>query len=160
MLTPTELGDLHMDPVEPVPAFIDGWLLRDLPPSALDALIELAGPGSGSPLLSVELRHLGGALADAAADHGALASFDAGFAVATVSLVPTQEAAEAVGRHAAALRSALAPWEAGYNYANFAERSFDLADLFPAATCDRLRRVKTRYDPGDLIHSTHPVPPA
>jgi hypothetical protein len=160
MLTPAELGDLHMDPVEPVPAFIDGWLLRDLSPDALSALLELAGPGSGSPLLSVELRHLGGALADAAVDHGALASFDAGFATATVSLVPTPEAARAVADHAAALRAALGPWEAELNYANFAERTFDLADLFPPATRERLRRVKTRYDPGDLIHSTHPVPPA
>jgi hypothetical protein len=32
MLPPTELGALHMDPVDPAPAFIDGWLLGDLPP--------------------------------------------------------------------------------------------------------------------------------
>ncbi len=62
MLPPTALGALHMDPVDPVPASIDGWLLADLPSAAIDALVEAAGPGSGSPLLSVELRHLGGAL--------------------------------------------------------------------------------------------------
>lgn len=157
MLPPTELGALHMDPVDPAPAFIDGWLLRDLPPAAVDALVEAAGPGSESPLLSVELRHLGGALADAAPEHGALASLDAGFATATISLVMNENEA-ALGRHAAIARSALAPWEAERNYPNFAERSFNVSDLFSPATCERLGRVKAQYDPEDLIRSTHPIP--
>ena len=50
---PTALGALHMDPVDPVPASIDGRLLADLTPAAIDALVEAAGPKSGSPLLSV-----------------------------------------------------------------------------------------------------------
>ena len=146
-----------MDPIGPVPAIIDGWLLRDLPAAAIDALIQTVGPGSGSPLLSVELRHLGGRLADAAPGHGALASLEAGFATATYSVVPDTDRAIAVGRHAAMLRSSLAPWEAERNYPNFAERSFDLADLFSAADCERLGRVKAQYDPENLIVSTHPV---
>ena len=158
MLPPTGLGELHMDPVGPVPAFIDGWLLRDLPAAAIDALVQTAGPGSGSPLDSVELRHLGARLADAAPDNGALASLEAGFATAAYSLVPDTDRAIAVGRHAAMLRSSLTPWEAELNYPNFAERSFDLADLFSPAACERLGRVKAQYDPGGLIVATHPVP--
>jgi FAD/FMN-containing dehydrogenase len=160
MLPPAGLGDLHMDPVGPVPAFIDGWLLADLPPVAIDTFLAAAGPGSGSPLLSVELRHLGAGLADAAPDHGALASLDAGFASATYSVVPDTDRALAVGHHAAMLRAAMAPWEAERNYPNFAERSFDLADLFSPAACERLSRVKAQYDPGNLILATHPVPVA
>jgi FAD/FMN-containing dehydrogenases len=156
MLSPTGLGALHLDPVDPVAVFIDGWLLDDLPPAAIDALVAVAGPGSGSPLLSVELRHLGGALADASSEHGALASLEAGFATATVSLVTDENGAD-LARHASVVRAALAPWEAERNYPNFAERSFDVADLFSPATCERLRRVKTHYDPKDLIRSTHPV---
>ena len=157
MLPPTELGALHMDPVDPVPALVDGWLLGDLPAAAVDALVESAGPGSGSPLLSVELRHLGGALADAAPEHGALASLEAGFATATISLVMNENEV-ALERHAAIVRSALAPWVAERNYPNFAERSFNVSDLFPPATCERLGRVKAQYDPQDLIRSTHPIP--
>jgi len=160
MLPPTGLGALHMDPLEPVPGFVDGLLLANLPPAAVDALVEAAGPGSGSPLLSVEVRHLGGALADAAPDHGALAALDAGFAGATVSLVPNPDMAAAVERHAAIVRSALAPWDAGRNYFNFAERSTEAADLFPPAACERLGRVKAQYDPQNLIQSTHPIPAA
>lgn len=160
MMPPTGLGALHMDPVDPSPAFVDGMLLADLPAAAVDALVQAAGPGSRSPLLSVELRHLGGALDDAAPAHGALASLEAGFAEVAVSLVLNPEMAAAVQRHAAVVRAALAPWDAGRNYANFAELSIDAADLFQPATGERLRRVKAKYDPNDLIRSTHPIRPA
>ncbi len=158
MMSPVGLGALHMDPVEPSPAFVDGMLLADLPPAAVDALVEVAGSGSGSPLLSVELRHLGGALADDSPEHGALASLDAGFAEATVSLTLNPAMAAAVERHADIVRSALEPFGARRNYFNFAERSADVRDLFPPATCERLSAVKAKYDPGDLILSTHPIP--
>jgi FAD/FMN-containing dehydrogenase len=157
LLPPTGLGAVHMDPADPVPAFVDGWLLADLPSAAIDALAEAAGPGSGSPLLSVELRHLGAALADAAVDHGALASLDAGFATATVSLVPNTNMAAAVARHAAVVRASLAPWEAERNYPNFAERSFQGPDFYSPGTRKRLGRVKAQYDPRDLIRSSHPI---
>ncbi len=157
MLAPTGLGAVHMDPVDPVPAFVDGWLLADLPSAAIDALVEAAGPGSGSPLLSVELRHLGAALADAAADHGSLASLEAAFATATISLVPNANMAAAVERHAAIVRASLAPWEAERNYPNFAERPFRGPDFHSPATRRRLGRVKTLYDPQDLIRATHPI---
>jgi hypothetical protein len=159
MMSPTELGALHMDPADPTPAYVDGWLLGDLPPAAVDVLVDAAGPGSGSPLLSVELRHLGGALAEPAPEHGALASLEAGFATATIGLVRNENEA-ALERHAAIVRFALAPWEAERNYPNFAERSFEVSDLFSPATCERLVRVKAQYDPGDLIRSTHPIPTA
>jgi FAD/FMN-containing dehydrogenase len=160
MRPPTTLGALHMDPVDPVPISMDGRLLADLPSAAIDALAEAAGPESGSPLLSVELRHLGGALLDAAPEHGALASLEARFATATISLVPNADMAAAVERHSAIVRAALAPWEAERNYPNFAERSFSVSDFHSPATCERLGRVKAKYDPRDLIRSTHPIPTA
>ena len=57
------LQHVHMDPEHPVPGLGDGMLLDDLPAAGIDALVAAAGPGSGSPLLSVEVRQLGGALA-------------------------------------------------------------------------------------------------
>ena len=51
-----------MDPEDPVPFARSGQLLDELPAAAIDAIVEAAGPGSGSPLLSLELRLLGGAL--------------------------------------------------------------------------------------------------
>jgi hypothetical protein len=50
------LGQLHMDPTEPVPAMGDGALLAEFPAAAIDALVALAGPDADTPLISVEVR--------------------------------------------------------------------------------------------------------
>ena len=71
------LGQLHMDPEEPVPVAADGALLGDVPAAAIDTLVELAGPEVDSPLLMVDLRHLGGALGRATPGGGAQTKIDA-----------------------------------------------------------------------------------
>ena len=161
MLTPTALGDLHMDPVGPVPAFIDGWLLADLPPAAIDTFVRV-------PRATAPGRHCSRSSCDTwepgcprqRPSTARLASLEAGFATATYSVVPDTDSALAVGRHAATLRAALAPWEAERNYPNFAERSFDLARIFSPADRERLERVKAQYDPGGHDPGGHPVPVA
>jgi hypothetical protein len=59
---PAGIAELHMDPPSPVPYTSESLLTHDLPASAIDSLVEAVGPGSGSQLASVELRHGGGAL--------------------------------------------------------------------------------------------------
>ena len=57
------IGAVHADPVDPMPINEDHALLSELPAEAVDAMLALAGPGSGSPQVIAELRLLGGALA-------------------------------------------------------------------------------------------------
>ena len=71
------LDRIHMDPDHPVPALEGSAMLRELPSEAVDVLLERAGPGSTCPLLLVELRLLGGALARGTA--GAVGSRDAAY---------------------------------------------------------------------------------
>ena len=73
----SELQALHMDPEHPVPGHGDGMLLAVFPRKAIDAHRRRRGCGSGSPLLSVEVRHLGGALPASSPAHGALATIEA-----------------------------------------------------------------------------------
>ena len=78
----TALSRVHMDPEEPVPCAGDGMMLADLPEEAVAELVRVGGAGSGSPLLSLEVRHLGGGLArtaDGALDrlHGRFTVFGA-----------------------------------------------------------------------------------
>jgi FAD/FMN-containing dehydrogenase len=158
--TPTTgLGSLHMDPQHPVPASGDGQLLAELPPEAVAALVERAGAESGSPLLSVEIRNLGGALGRSAPEHGVTDRIDAGFALFTVGIAATPEMAAAVEASTDAVLTALAPWEAKRGFLNFSERRTDGNKLFGPAY-ERLRSVKATYDPDDVFRSNHPVPPA
>src|SRR5262249_57200100 len=69
-----ELKHLHMDPDHPVQAHGDGMLLSEFNDAAIDALVAIAGAGSGSPLLTLEVRHAGGALARQAPGAGAPSS--------------------------------------------------------------------------------------
>ena len=156
-IPPGGLGALHMDPPEPVPYAGDGGLLADLPAEAVDALLAATGPGSGSPLLTVEVRHLGGALGRAEPGHGALAAIEAPFAHFAAGFTPSPEAAQAVGDRLAAIRGTLAPWDSGRSYMNFAERPVDGARLFGEETLGRLREVRATYDPGGLFLANHPV---
>src|SRR6266516_4844306 len=159
-IPPDGLSELHMDPPQPVPNAGDGMLLSELPADAVDALVGIAGAGSGSPLLSVEVRHLGGALASAPTSNGALSSLDAGFALYAVGIAMDADMKAALQAHAARVQDALAPWSAGRSFMNFTERRADPGELFDAATYARLRGVKAEYDPDDVIRGNHSIPPA
>ncbi len=153
------LQHVHMDPEHPVPGVGDGMLLDDLPSAGIDALVAATGPGSGSPLVSVEVRQLGGALATPAAGGGAVSHLDADFVLFGVGIAMSPELGTAVTAHLGALREALAPWESDTAYLNLAERDIPGDNLFGPYAHHRLRAVKSAYDPTDLFRSNHPVHP-
>ncbi len=155
-----ELRHLHMDPPGPVPGAGDGVSLEDLTAETLDALLAVAGPGSGSSLLTLELRQLGGAVARESADHGAVGTLDAGFALFAAGMAPTPEAAEATERQVGALKAALAPWASARGYFNFADVPADGKSFYSAETYRGLQWVKAAYDPEELFRATHAIRPA
>jgi hypothetical protein len=151
------LGQLNMDPDQPAPFQGDGALLADLPDAAIDALVAIAGPGTGSPLTIVELRHLGGALGRPAPGGGAQPSLDAGFLLTAVGITPAPDLADAVRGQAQALKRALAPWQAGYDYYNSADTPAPAEAVLPAASYRRLQGIKAVRDPDQAIISAHAV---
>lgn len=145
------IGSVHADPTDPVPATERSGLLRELPPEAVTALLAAAGPGSGSPLMGVELRQLGGAVAAAPQHPSALCHRDAVFTVLTIGLaVPGAPDAGAAGD---ALLDALAPWTTGGALPNFAggDDPQRFARCYDAATLTRLRTLGDRYDPHRVL---------
>jgi hypothetical protein len=151
------LQQLHMDPEQPVAGLFDGRLLTDAPAGAIDALVALIGPGADTPLLGIELRHLGGALAREAPGGGAQARIDAKYAMFAGGLTPTPELRDAVRAHVRAAKDAFIPWRAGYDYYNFAETPAEAQALLPPDAHLRLRQIKATYDPDQAIVSAHPV---
>jgi FAD/FMN-containing dehydrogenase len=151
------LGELSMDPDEPVPFQGDGALLADFPDAAIDALVAAAGPDTGSLLTSVEVRHLGGALARPAPGAGAQPSIDANYLVIPIGITPTPDLTAAVRAQAQAVKDALAPWHADYDYYNSEEIPGPAAAVLPAASHRRLQQIKAAYDPDQVMISAHPV---
>jgi FAD/FMN-containing dehydrogenase len=151
------LSHLHMDPEQPVPGTGDGTTLNRLTGDAMDALDEVAGAGSGSPLLSVEIRHLEGEFARARPEHGALAAIDAKYVMYAVGITPTPEAQAAVGAHVERLLDAVEPWTAEHKYLNLTETRRMPGAFWSEQAYHRLRRIKAAVDPDDVIRSNHPV---
>jgi hypothetical protein len=147
-----------MDPEEPVPYAASGQMLDELSPAAIDAITEAAGPGSGSPLLSLELRQLGGALAEPPPDAGALATVDQAFLTFGVGMIMGPDAAGPINRQLDVVADALKPWDSGVRLANFVDVPIDSRTCYPPETFDRLQEVKRRYDPDDLFRANHPIP--
>ena len=150
----------HMDPEQPVPYAGDGMLLADLPREAVDAFVQVSGATAAFPLLTVEIRHLGGELARPRPGHGALASIDARYVLHAIGMAPHPEATAAVMAQAGAVKQALAPWAARQMYLNFAETATPAKPLWTEPAYHRLRRIKAQADPGNLIRANHPIPPA
>jgi hypothetical protein len=154
------LSHLHMDPQQPVPGAGDGLMIDRLPSEAIDAFVQAAGPGAAFPLLSVEVRHLGGEFARARAGNGALASIDAGYALYAVGMTPVPELIPPVTAQITAVQKALAPWAARQMYLNFAETHHPAAPFWTEQAYQRLCRIKANVDPADMIRANHPIPPA
>ena len=111
-------------------------------------------------LFSVKVGHLGGALARPAPGGGAQPSIDANYLLTAVGAMPAPDLAAAVHAQARAVKDALAPWYAGYDYYNFAETPGPASAVLPPASYRRLRKIKAAYDPDHVIVSAHPAGPA
>ena len=150
-MPPAGLMRLHGDPEGPTPGLRESGLLDTLPGAAIDAAVEAAGPGSGSPLLVFELRHLGGALREAPAACGSLASLDGEYLMQTVGVPAGPEAAEAVRARGSRLAAALAPYGSGREYLNFAAHPVEASSAYPGDAIGRLDAARAVADPGDLF---------
>jgi FAD/FMN-containing dehydrogenase len=157
-MAPGGLSFIHMDPEGPTPGMGHHTMLGALDDEAIDTLVKVAGPGSGTPLLMTELRQLGGAVARSGADHGAVDVMAGEFALMCVGIPMTPEVGEALRAALPATIGAMAKWDAGTAYMNFAEASdVDPASFYAAGTYARLKRVKAEVDPAGLFRGNHAI---
>ena len=153
------LRQLAMDPEQPVPGVGDHVLLGELTPELADALVRV-GADSGSPLLGLQIRQLGGALGREPDGAGALGSLDGEHVVFGVGAVFDEAARAAVNEHLDLMISELAPYSTGRRFLNFADRPGDVSAFFSPEVWRRLTAAKAEYDPGDLFRANHPIPRA
>lgn len=149
--TITELTNLHMDPPQPMPVASSHVLLDAAPDDLIDRLLTIAGPGTDTALVAVELRQLGGAIAEGGDRRGATTGIDAAFAlfaVAVAGLVP----ADVLEPQLAAVVNAAGQHAAG-TFPNFAEQPG--AHTHRASANAELRRLRAEFDPGALLVAAH-----
>jgi FAD/FMN-containing dehydrogenase len=113
-------------------------LVDELPDDLLDALAALDGP-------TVEIRHWSGAMANPGPGAGPVAHREAPY-----SLIIDQEVPEL----ADVLRST------GRTFVNFLADPARTATAYSKTDHTRLRAIKRRYDPENLFHLNHNIPPS
>ena len=150
------LARLQLDPEAPTAVYANSVLLDAMPEPAVEALVAAAGPGSGSELLFVELRQLGGALARPAPRGGALDHMDGSVLVLGVGLDQGAGWA-AVREDANRVMDALQPWATGSAYLLMADEDVDEQRGWPASAWQRLVDVREAADPNGLFLSPHPA---
>ncbi|GAA4619721.1 FAD-binding oxidoreductase [Actinoallomurus vinaceus] len=147
----SELGTITAEPTDPGAGLSRGELLTELDDVAAKAL--LADPIA--PLLSVQIRHLGGAFTQPSdSPHGPLTEPYALYLFG----IPTDPAtAQAVADRQRVLAEALPV--SGRKPLTFLNPGETVADAFAPASLARLRDVKHRHDPHNVFRSNFPVLP-
>lgn len=152
------LSRLHMDPEQPTPNVAGSVMLGSLDDAGVRGLLDLAGPGAQTSLLSCELRQLGGALSRPANDAGALSHLDGEYVAFFVGVAATPEMAAAADADIERSIAALAPYATGSTFLNLAERPVDTSTAFASGSWERLRAVRAEVDPQGVFLAGHEVP--
>jgi FAD/FMN-containing dehydrogenase len=163
-----EMDTISMNPVDPTAPYTQVELLGDLPPEAIEKLVELAGAKSESPLVTLEIRQLGGTLAQPPADLSPIGRRDSRFIMYGLGFSPspevTPEVAQRLREHLAYVAEEMRPYETGATFVNFLILGdWDLERTrasYSPEDWDRLVELKDRYDPTNLFRFNRNIPPS
>ncbi|MDR6611706.1 FAD-binding oxidoreductase [Leifsonia sp. 1010] len=145
----TAVASIHSDPEEGGPTWIRGFMLDSFDQDSADVILELAGPGSGSPFVAAEIRQLGGATARDLEDGSSVGGRDSGFTLSLIAGDPSTFA-EAAPARARAIAEALHDTVSAITNVNFAGDLSDRAAferVWPPAISERLQAVRRQWDP-------------
>ncbi len=132
-------------------------MFRALPDDALHAIVEAGA--ADSPLAFVEVRHWGGAMADPGPDAGPAGHRDVPFSVLAVApyLSADRTAADATLDR---LVDRLRPYATGGSFLNLLTDHTKTRTAFTAENYARLTAIKRAWDPANVFHLGHTIPPA
>ena len=156
-------GMIHNDPPEALPYVDLGTGLRELSDGVLDVFDELTGPQSNCPLISVEIRSLGGALDREPEFADAVPSRGVPFQTFAIGVGGPDEA-PALRDYLRTLIDRLQPWAHEHSMVNFLSpdegNSQDEIRRIYGDKYSRLAQIKADYDPKNLFRANHNIVPA
>jgi FAD/FMN-containing dehydrogenase len=155
-----EAGSIYNDPTTPHGYHGNNVLLRELDGSALDAVLQEAGPGASVPCV-VDIRHLGGALARPPAVPNAVGHREARYILRVLSPVSGADVERVRAVHRRVFDAA-APWTIGrsLNFVYGENAPEQVRSCYQPAEYRRLAELKAAYDPKNTFRRNHNIPPA
>ncbi len=136
-------------------------ILDHLPDEAIDVLVSHATVPV-SPLTSVILAPGGGAIARVDDEATAFGSRNAPWSIHFLTMWADPADTAANITFTKAISTAMKPWASGAVYLNYIgdEGAARIRGAFSAATYERLRTIKTAWDPDNVFHHNHNIPPS
>jgi hypothetical protein len=153
---PGELGAIAGEPKDPVPGIEYAGTLESFDSHTIRALLSIVGAGIDSPLLAVQIRHLGGALARSHDRDGARGAFRETYQYFSGGIPFSAEIAGDIIESLDMLATVMSPWAGGAASLNFTKGT-DVGRSFDRRTLARLQRIKRHRDPLGVIRSNKPV---
>jgi hypothetical protein len=152
------VDSIHQDPTEPIPYWEGGTCLSDLPSDAVNALLDVVGPGLDIPVALVELRRLGGAMARPAPIPNAVSARGAAYSLSTIGLMVGETAPDVPGTIDRIVTS-VEPWCTGHDLFNLIgpATSARLSALWSPAERTRLLDIKRQIDPAEMFGGAHTI---
>jgi FAD/FMN-containing dehydrogenase len=156
-----ESPTIYQDPRQPHPYYGTNAMLRELPASIADTVLELVGPQAPVACV-VQLNHLGGALARPPAVPNAVGHREAAYLVRVLAVVPGPAPSpehEAPTRLTEALREHTLGRSPNFVFGEQGGLG-QARDCYAAADYLRLARLKAALDPANLFRFNLNIPPA
>jgi FAD/FMN-containing dehydrogenase len=130
-------------------------LFHDVPDDVLDVVADPDGPPA-----AVELRHWGGEMARPGDDAGPAGHRDVPFSVVVTALAQDRAGWPAAKADADEIAARLRPYSTGGSFLNFLSDPARTPSAYTAADYERLAEIKAAYDPDNVFHRGHNIPPA
>jgi FAD/FMN-containing dehydrogenase len=148
-----DLGTITAEPTEPSASVTFSLSLERFDEALSEALLAAAAP----EVVGIQIRHLGGAFADAVPGGGVAGVVAEPYFCSAVALAVSPEVKAAGLAGFARLNAALAPAAAPRVPFNGLGGDDPTSRAFAAEDLDRLRRLKGERDPDNLIRSNRPL---
>ncbi len=153
-----ELGAIAAEPVDPMPSLEFAELMTDFDDAALTGLLDAVGPQVQTPVVAVQLRHLGGALRRADDQEGPVGPVAEPYQLFVLGVPMTADMAAGILATFDAVARNLSGHLAGACLPTFAGSNPDMTRSYRAESLSRLAGVKAAVDPAALFRSNRVLP--
>lgn len=153
-----EMATLADEPTEPMPGLLRSTIIDDLDDATIDRLVAVIGPGTRTPLMMLQVRHVGGALSRSSLADGAHGPLPGEYNVQALGVPAVPELVQPILTCLDQVLDAVAQQSTGRTAMNFLDHDQSNGWWSPA-TRARLQGVKRATDPSGLFLSNRPVNP-
>lgn len=155
-LGPEQIPHLAEEPVDPTPVLSVSTLLSALDAATADALEATVGPGSDCPVAIVQIRQLGGRLAEPPVDQGSHGPIAEPYALTAFALLPAPQLEPVFAGWLRRIADCATTSAAGRTPMNFLAHD-EANTWWDDATRARLQAIKATTDPDGVLRSNRPV---